>query len=79
MLIKLEFDVEFFFCFQIFGDSDEEEAGESQGSGSKKPSYLDEIGKKVNRPIINSLMYMCIYISYIFLMTIKHDEQNLES
>ena len=33
-----------FFCFQIFGDSDEEEAGESQGSGSKKLSYLDEMG-----------------------------------
>ena len=35
-----------FFYFQIFGDSDEEEAGESQGSGTKKQSYLDELGKK---------------------------------
>ena len=34
----------FYFYFQIFGDSDEEEAGESQGSGTKKPSYLDEMG-----------------------------------
>ena len=33
------------FPFQIFGDSDDEEAGESQGSGTKKSSYLEE-GKK---------------------------------
>ena len=35
------------FSFQIFGDSDEEEAGESQGSAAKRSSYLDELGMGV--------------------------------
>ena len=34
----------FLYHFQIFGDSDEEEGGDSLGSGSKKQSYLDDMG-----------------------------------